>query len=226
MRFTRKKHSVLPGFGLALGFTLFYLSLVVLIPLSTLFWKSAEPGLRRASGSAVTAPRVVASYKLTFGASLVAAAVNAVFGLVVTWVLVRYRFPGRRLMDALVDLPVRPADGGRGHRAHDALRPERLAGRAARGARHQGRVHAARHHARPHVHRAAVRGAHAAAGAREPRPRGRGGGGQPGREPLADDLRASSCPRSSRPGSPASRWRSRARSASTARSSSSRATCR
>jgi sulfate transport system permease protein len=100
----RKKHSVLPGFGLAMGFTLLYLSLVVLIPLSTLFLKSASLG---ASGiwQAVTAPRVLASYKLTFGASLVAAAVNGVCGLVVTWVLVRYRFPGRRLMDALVDLP-------------------------------------------------------------------------------------------------------------------------
>jgi sulfate transport system permease protein len=100
----RKRHSVLPGFGLAMGFALLYLSLVVLIPLSTLFWKSAGLG---PSGfwQAVTAPRVVASYKLTFGASLVAAAVNGVFGLVVTWVLVRYRFPGRRLMDALVDFP-------------------------------------------------------------------------------------------------------------------------
>jgi sulfate transport system permease protein len=98
------KRGVLPGFGLALGFTLFYLTLVVLVPLSTLFWKSAGLGW---SGiwAAVTSPRVVASYRLTFGASLVAATVNGVFGLVVTWVLVRYRFPGRRLMDALVDLP-------------------------------------------------------------------------------------------------------------------------
>jgi sulfate/thiosulfate transport system permease protein len=103
MRF-RKKHSVLPGFGLALGFTLLYLSLVVLIPLSTLFWKSAGLG-PEGFWRAVTAPRVVASYKLTFGASLAAAAVNGVFGLAVTWVLVRYRFPGRRLMDALVDFP-------------------------------------------------------------------------------------------------------------------------
>ncbi len=100
----RKRHSVLPGFGLAMGFTLVYLSLVVLIPLSTLFWKSAGLGW---SGfwEAVTAQRVVASYKLTFGASLAAALVNGIFGLIVTWVLVRYRFPGRRLMDALVDFP-------------------------------------------------------------------------------------------------------------------------
>jgi sulfate transport system permease protein len=99
-----KRHSVLPGFGLALGFTVVYLSLVVLVPLSTLFWKSASLG-PAGFWAAVSAPRVVASYKLTFGASLAAAAVNGLFGLVVTWVLVRYRFPGRRLMDALVDLP-------------------------------------------------------------------------------------------------------------------------
>ena len=99
-----KKHSVLPGFGLALGFTLFYLTLVVLVPLSTLFWKSAGLGL---SGfwQVVTAPRVLASYRLTFGASLAAAAINGVFGLIVSWVLVRYPFPGRRFVDALVDLP-------------------------------------------------------------------------------------------------------------------------
>jgi sulfate/thiosulfate transport system permease protein len=100
----RKTHSVLPGFGLALGFTVFYLSLIVLLPLATLFWKSAGLGWA-GFWQAVSAPRVVASYKLTFTAALAAAAVNGVFGLVVTWVLVRYRFPGRRLMDALVDFP-------------------------------------------------------------------------------------------------------------------------
>jgi sulfate transport system permease protein len=99
-----KKHSVLPGFGLAMGFTLLYLCLVVLIPLSTLFWKSALLG-PQGFWQAVSSPRVVASYKLTFGASFVAAAVNGVFGFVVTWVLVRYRFPGRRVVDALVDFP-------------------------------------------------------------------------------------------------------------------------
>lgn len=103
MRFL-KRHSVLPGFGPALGFTLLYLSLVVLVPLSTLFWKSASLGLA-GFWQAVSSPRVVASYRLSFGASAAAAAVNGVFGLIVTWVLVRYRFPGRRLIDALVDLP-------------------------------------------------------------------------------------------------------------------------
>jgi sulfate transport system permease protein len=87
-----------------MGFTLVYLTLVVLVPLSTLFWKSASLG-PAGLWAAVSTPRVVASYKLTFGASLAAAAINGSFGLVVTWVLVRYRFPGRRLMDALVDLP-------------------------------------------------------------------------------------------------------------------------
>jgi sulfate transport system permease protein len=95
---------VLPGFGLTLGFSLFYLCLVVLIPLAALALKAASFGWG-AWWSATTAPRVLASYRLTFGASLGAALVNAVFGLVVAWVLVRYRFPGRRVVDALVDLP-------------------------------------------------------------------------------------------------------------------------
>jgi sulfate transport system permease protein len=99
-----KRHRVLPGFGLTLGFTLLYLSLIVLIPLSTLALKTASMGWGP-FWATVTSPRVLASYRLTFGASLVAATLNAVFGLVVAWVLVRYRFPGQRLVDALVDLP-------------------------------------------------------------------------------------------------------------------------
>ena len=104
LRLFRKRHSVLPGFGLALGFTVFYLALVVLVPLSTLFWRSSSLGLGDL-WAAITTPRVLASYKLTLGTSLAAASVNAVFGFIVTWVLVRYRFPGRRLVDGLVDLP-------------------------------------------------------------------------------------------------------------------------
>jgi sulfate/thiosulfate transport system permease protein len=99
-----KRHSVLPGFDLALGFALLYISLVVLIPLSAVFLKTFTLSWP-AFWDAVSSPRVVASYKLTFGASLAAALLNAVFGLIVAWVLVRYRFPGRRLVDALVDLP-------------------------------------------------------------------------------------------------------------------------
>jgi sulfate transport system permease protein len=99
-----KRHSVLPGFDLALGFTLLYLSLVVLIPLSAAFLKAATM-TPEGFWDAVAAPRVVASYRLTFGASFIAALVNAFFGLLIAWVLVRYDFPGRRLVDALVDLP-------------------------------------------------------------------------------------------------------------------------
>lgn len=95
---------VLPGFGLALGYTLLYLSLIVLIPLAAVVTKTLS--LDGATfWAAVAAPRVIASYRLTFGASLAAAVINAVFGLLVAWVLVRYSFPGRKLIDALVDLP-------------------------------------------------------------------------------------------------------------------------
>jgi len=100
----RRRHTVLAGFGLALGFTLLYLSLIVLIPLSATFFKAATMGWSD-FWAAVTSPRVVASYRLTFGASFLAALVNAVFGTLVAWVLVRYSFPGRRVVDALVDLP-------------------------------------------------------------------------------------------------------------------------
>lgn len=101
---TIKRHSVLPGFGLALGFTVVYLSLIVLIPLSAAFVKTAALSWPQ-FWATVTTPRVMASYRLTFGASLAAALLNAVFGLLVAWVLVRYRFPGKRIVDALVDLP-------------------------------------------------------------------------------------------------------------------------
>ncbi|NPU96502.1 MAG: sulfate ABC transporter permease subunit CysT [Candidatus Omnitrophica bacterium] len=99
-----KKHSVLPGFGLSLGYTILYLCLVVLIPLSTLLFKSVSAGWTH-FWETVSDPRVVASYKLSFGASFGAALVNTGFGLLVAWVLVRYPFPGKRLIDALVDLP-------------------------------------------------------------------------------------------------------------------------
>ena len=100
----RRPRRVLPGFGLSLGFTVFYLSLLVLIPLSATFFKTATMG-RHAFWSTVSDPEVVAAYKLTFGASFGAAAFNLVFGLLVAWVLARYRFLGRRLVDGLVDLP-------------------------------------------------------------------------------------------------------------------------
>ena len=100
----QRTHSVLPGFTPTLGFTLLYLSLIVLIPLSAVFLKTSLLTWHE-FWATVTAPRVLASYRLTFGASLLAALLNAFFGLLVAWVLVRYRFPGKRLIDALVDLP-------------------------------------------------------------------------------------------------------------------------
>ena len=104
MSFRFKHHSVLPGFGLTMGYTLLYLSLVVLIPLSAMFFRTSTMGFDR-FWETVTSERVLASYRLTFGTSLVGALVNVFFGFIVAWVLVRYRFPGRKLIDALVDLP-------------------------------------------------------------------------------------------------------------------------
>jgi sulfate transport system permease protein len=104
MLFSLKQRGVLPGFNLALGYTLLYMCLIVLIPLSAVFLKTAQLSWEQ-FWTIATAPRVLASYRLTFGASLIAALVNTSAGLFVAWVLVRYRFPGKRLVDAMVDLP-------------------------------------------------------------------------------------------------------------------------
>jgi sulfate transport system permease protein len=99
-----RQHSILPGFGLAMGFTVFYLSLIVLIPLGATFLKTFAGGWDH-FWETVSGARALASYRLTIGASLTAAAINAVLGLLAAWVLVRYDFPGKRLVDALIDLP-------------------------------------------------------------------------------------------------------------------------
>jgi sulfate/thiosulfate transport system permease protein len=104
MTLVLKQPSVLPGFGLTLGFALFYFSLIVLIPLSGLFFKTSTLTWEQFVHT-VTEPRALASYRLTFGASFLGALINGFFGSVVAWVLVRYRFPGRSIVDALVDLP-------------------------------------------------------------------------------------------------------------------------
>ncbi|EIQ01303.1 ABC-type sulfate transport system, permease component [Opitutaceae bacterium TAV1] len=102
--FRRSSRSVLPGFGLTLGFTILYLSLIVLVPLSAAFIRTS--GMSWADfADAVFSPRVLASYKISFGASFAAALINSVFGLIVAWVLSRYTFPGKKVVDALVDLP-------------------------------------------------------------------------------------------------------------------------
>ena len=103
-RLGAKKLRVLPGFRLTLGFTLFYLGLIVLIPLSAVFVKSSELSWAQFSHT-VFSPQALAAYRLSFGASFFAAVVNAIFGLIVAWVLVRYNFLGKKLVDALVDLP-------------------------------------------------------------------------------------------------------------------------
>ena len=99
-----RSHSILPGFGLTMGFTVFYLSLIVLIPLGATFLKTFSAGWGH-FWETVTGARALASYRLSIGASLVAAAINSVLGLLAAWVLVRYEFPGKRIVDALVDLP-------------------------------------------------------------------------------------------------------------------------
>src|SRR3954471_16023254 len=100
----RAPYRVMPGFGLSLGFTIFYLALIVLIPLSAVFLKTFTMTWD-AFWNTVTSSRVMASYRLTFGASLIGAFLNVIFGGIVAWVLFRYRFPGKKLIDALVDLP-------------------------------------------------------------------------------------------------------------------------
>jgi sulfate transport system permease protein len=101
---SRRRHNVLPGFGLTMGYTVTYLSLIVLIPLAAVFITSAQLGWND-FWRIVTGPRVVAAYRVTLLSSLIAATINAVFGLIVAWTLVRYRFPGKRIVDAMVDLP-------------------------------------------------------------------------------------------------------------------------
>ena len=181
-----KARRVLPGFGLSLGFTL-------VVPVA----HRADPAVggvhqerRRWAGAefwhVATAPRVVASYRLSFGASLLAAAINVVFGLLLAWSARALQF-SRATHRRCADRPaVRAADGRRRHRADRALRPERLARPVSRAARHQGRLHAARRARRPHLHRRAVRRAHRAAGAGGSRHRVRGGRRQPRRHALAD----------------------------------------
>ncbi|MDB5056503.1 MAG: sulfate transporter [Bacilli bacterium] len=99
-----KQRSILPGFGLSMGFTIFYLGLIVLIPLASIFLKTSTDSWQH-FWDTVSDPRVVASFKLTFSASFAGACINAVFGLIIAWVLVRYDFPGKKFIDALVDLP-------------------------------------------------------------------------------------------------------------------------
>ena len=163
-RWSLRKPSVLPGFGLTLGFTLCYLSLIVLIPLAGLILAAAGFGWA-GFWSAVTTPRVLAAFRVSFGTSLMAALVNAVFGLLVAWVLVRYEFPGKRIVDAIVDLPFALPTAVAGIALTALYTPQRLDRCLAGADGDQGRLHSARHHRGADLHRAAVRRPHGAAGA-------------------------------------------------------------
>src|SRR3989338_4696796 len=99
-----KQKSTLPGFNVSLGYTIFYLSLIVLIPLSMLFVKTSTMGFHE-FWQAVTSPRTLAAYRLSFSASLLAGLINVAFGFLIAWVLARYTFPGKKIIDALVDFP-------------------------------------------------------------------------------------------------------------------------
>lgn len=103
-QFKLKSYSILPGFGISLGFTMFYISLLILLPLSMIFFNTFTLEWSKI-WETISDPRVVASYKLSFGASFAAALINVVFGVIIAWVLVRYSFPGKKIVDGLVDLP-------------------------------------------------------------------------------------------------------------------------
>ena len=104
MKLVARQHTVLPGFGITLGFTIFYLTIIVLLPLGALVLRTSTMGWD-AFVATILDPQVLAAYRLSFGASFLAALINAVFGTIVAWVLVRYSFPGKRVIDAMVDLP-------------------------------------------------------------------------------------------------------------------------
>ena len=180
----RKNRSALPGFGLTMGYTLLYLSLIVLIPLAVLVIRSFRGGWEE-FWLAATAPRVIASYKLTFRASLIAAIVNAIFGFIVAWTLVRYQVPGKKFIDALIDLPFALPTAVSGIALCGGLRSARLVRPVPGAAGNQDGLLAAGHRDRADVHRPAVRRADAAAGARGTRPRDGRSGGEPGRQPAA-----------------------------------------
>jgi sulfate transport system permease protein len=160
----RPARRVLPGFNLTLGYTLLYLSLIVLIPLSALLFKTFTLSGEQ-FWAAISSPRVLASYRLTFGASFLAALFNVFFGLLVAWVLVRYTFPGKKIVDALGGSAVRAAHGSGGHLADRLARRKRLDRAVPGAAGHPAGVQAGGCGDRADLHRAAVRGAHGAAGA-------------------------------------------------------------
>ena len=183
--YTFKKHSILPGFGLSLGYTLLYLSLIVLIPLAAVFISAATLTWEQFV-TTVTAPRVMASYRLTFGVSFVAAMINVVFGLLVAWVLVRYRLPGKRFIDALIDLPFALPTAVAGIALTAVYASNGWIGRWLEQTGHKSRIYAAWGNSRPDVYWPAVCGADGSAGFTGFEQGGGRGGGELGRKPLSN----------------------------------------
>ena len=159
-----RSHSILPGFGLTMGFTVFYLSLIVLIPLGATFLKTFSAGWGH-FWETVSGTRALASYRLSIGASLIAASVNSVLGLLAAWVLVRYDFPGKRIVDALVDLPFALPTAVAGITLTAMFAGNGWVGSLARTSRYQSRFHLARRRRCVDFHRLAIRCAHGATGA-------------------------------------------------------------
>ncbi len=210
------RRSTLPGFGLTMGLTLTWLSVIILIPLAGLFLKTFELSLDQFWGI-LTSRRTLNALKISFGLAFAAALVNLVMGMIIVWALVRYRFPGRRHLRCHRRYSLCAADRGGRRRADLAVRAKRLARRAAGRTRHQGGVHADRDFHRHDLHRHSLRGADGAAGADRSRRRDRGSRRQPRRQPLAYGLQGD--PAEPDPGAAdrALRWPSRAPSANTAR---------
>ncbi len=216
---------VLPGFRLTLGYTHALPEPAGADPAGGVLLQGRLPGPSEFV-AAVWTPRARAAYGLTVGASFAAAAINVPLGVLVAWVLVRYDFPGKRLFDALVDLPFALPTAVAGLVYSSLYVENGLARPLPRAARHPGAYSRLAIVLVLTLHRPALRRAHRAADPRGPRRRDRGGRRLPRRHPLADLLHVICCRRCCRPSSPASPSPSRAGSASTARSSSSPATCR
>ena len=174
--------SPLPGFRLAFGIAMTMLSIVVLIPIGALILRGAGIG-PAALWQAIATERVWAALRLSFGVALLASLFNLVFGLALAWVLTRYRFPLRRLVDAAVDLPFALPTAVAGIALTALYAPNGAFGQLLAPLGHQGRLHPARHLGGAGLHRPAVRGAHRAAGDRGARARARGGLGDARRQP-------------------------------------------
>ncbi len=183
--YTLARRRTLPGFGPTLGLTVFYLSLLVLIPLSGLLVKAASLSWGE-WWQVVTAPRALAAYRLTIGASAAAAAINMVFGVLLAWLLVRHPLPGRRIVDALVDLPFALPTAVAGIALTTVYSVNGWLGQYLEAAGRPGRLHAARHRRGSHIRRPAVCGPHGRAGAAGSRSRNGGSGGQPRSDARAD----------------------------------------